>query len=311
MRENKKTEIKQDPFNTHKYVFGTSKDNGSQKRKNKSKNYQVNETLINDVNSFCYNNFNDCQVLSEEEQLKLFKKYKEEGDLMARDALIRGNTKLVIRIARRWQKNNVPLIDLIQEGQIGLMRAIDGFDYTKGYKFSTYAIHWIVESVTMSYYSNTSKLSMSVPKNREIAKQKSAENEFKEKYGRIPTIEELSNYSGLSVRRVKGNNMYANIEMVSLDSDFGFDTNGKHFDEVVADPKNNFENIEKENSINFALKKMEELSERERNIILWHYGLKGYPAMSLDEIGKKLNLSTERIRQIEKKALLKLREKME
>ena len=224
-----------------------------------------------------------------------------ERSIKALNSLVGSNLRLVISIARHFVCTLMPLADLVQEGNIGLLRAVESFEYQRGHRFSTYASYWIRQSITHAL--NVNGRSIRIPVNivRQLSKIHRMEREFLQVQGRPPTIEELAGMVNLSVPRVR-----ALIKMgqqpLSLQS---ITTEDRDWNDILADEQN----VPKQHEHNPNITKtvLEVLEPREREILMRRFGLMGHPVETLEQVAKHFGLTGERIRQLESIALRKLR----
>lgn len=245
-------------------------------------------------------------LLSSEEEKALFLKL-ENGDTSIKDKIINSNLRLVISIAKKYVNRGIPFLDLIQEGNIGLMTALDKFDVSKGYKFSTYATWWIMQAITRSIAndSRTIRIPMHIyEKNKKFLK---VRNRLSNELGREPNVEELAIELNMSVDEI--NKLIAKIPNVtSLNSLVGDEKDTELID-FIPDEKNNLiETVFKDLSIVDILSLIDKagLKNREKDILCLRIGIYDGNPLSLEEIGKKYGVTRERIRQIESKALRRL-----
>jgi RNA polymerase sigma factor (sigma-70 family) len=228
-----------------------------------------------------------------------------EGD-EARQVFIRSNLRLVVSIAKRYGHSRLPFLDLVQEGNLGLIRAVEKFEYRKGFKFSTYATWWIRQAITRAIADKSRTIRVPVHMIDTITQMQTAENNLTKRLGRKPTDEELAEESGLTVEKISDARKVA-PEPVSIFEPVGDDnaTLGDFIeDEDAAAP---FELIASRLNVENLKQVLERLTERERTIIEMRYGLNGRDPATLDEVGRHFNVTRERIRQIEAKALAKMR----
>ena len=250
------------------------------------------------------------KLLTPAEEIALAKRIKK-GDEAAREHMIKANLRLVVKIARDYEGQGLPLLDLINEGNIGLMKGVERFDPTKGAKLSTYASWWIKQAIkrALSNQSKTIRLPDHVVD--KLANIRRAEVKLHEILDRDPTDEELADFLNLDVRRVK---IYrqASKAPVSLDAPLS-DDDSDQVSEIVADPNAvaPFERLVKETDTALLKEVLAGLTDREKAILAMRFGLNDGVEKTLEEIGKVFGVTRERIRQIESEALKKLRVKME
>lgn len=229
------------------------------------------------------------------------------GDQEAKQQLIKHNLRLVVSIAKPYMGRGMSFSDLIQEGNLGLIKAVDKYDVSRGFRFSTYATWWIKQSISRAIKEQARSIRIPAHIIEFMSNIKKAERDFQQKYNRDPKVEEIAAILNVDIKKVK--NAYASMQdATSLDIMVGDeeDTTIGSFveDESVA---LDFSAIEDEDRDKAIQQVLQTLSERERKIIIYRFGLQGNRAMTLEEIGKSMQLSKERIRQLEVKALEKLR----
>ena len=243
-------------------------------------------------------------LLTREEEVEI-SKHILEGDIDAHDKLITANLRLVVSIAKKYTKLGVPIQDLIQEGNIGLIKAVEKFDYTMGKKFSTYATFWIKQSILRYISSNKGVIRYPVYIYDNLSKIKKFVAAYKSKNSCEPSLEEISAETELKVKDIKRYLKLNDITFNSLDDSYG-ETGDLH--SLVAD-KNGYieENLILENDRKKLLKTLDILGAKEREIIIYRFGLLNNEVLTLDILGKKMNLTRERIRQLQIRALNKLK----
>lgn len=229
------------------------------------------------------------------------------GDQEAKQQLIKHNLRLVVSIAKPYIGRGMSFSDLIQEGNLGLIKAVDKYDVSRGFRFSTYATWWIKQSISRAIKEQARSIRIPAHIIEFMSNIKKAERDFQQKYDRDPKAEEIAAILNVDVKKVK--NAYASMQdATSLDIMVGDeeDTTIGSFveDESVA---LDFSAIEDEDRDKAIQQVLQTLNDRERKIIIYRFGLQGNRAMTLEEIGKSMQLSKERIRQLEVKALEKLR----
>lgn len=246
------------------------------------------------------------EILDREEEEKLLIKVKE-GDLEAKNKLILCNLRLVISVAKNYMNKGMTLIDLISEGNFGLIRAIDKFDINKGFRFSTYAVWWIKQSITKAVMSKGREIRIPSYKYDLLNKINKVIVEELMNTGDYPSNEVIAEKLKLSPEKV-ANIMVEFQEIISLNSSVG--DNIYLEDTILNEDSENFENdIINEISKEKIYEILDNLEERERDILLRRYGLSGYDIHTLEQVGEAFNITRERVRQIEKKTLAKLRKK--
>ncbi len=248
----------------------------------------------------------DIPLLKPEEELSLGRRV-QKGDKEARNIMIRANLRLVISIAKRYVNLGIALSDLIEEGNIGLMRGVDKFDPEKGFRFSTYAAWWIKQGISRAIIDQGKMIRVPVYLNEEIVKYRKLVEKLTQQLHRKPSAAEVAKKMKLTVDRVKELDS-AIAKMSSLDAPLGEDSDGQVMDvledETLAAPD---EQVELFFNKERARVLLEGLEPRERTIIEMRYGLTDGENYTLAQIAKQLNLSRERVRQIEELTIDKLK----
>jgi len=231
-----------------------------------------------------------------------------KGNTEAKDIFIERNLRLVVSIAKRYLNNGLPFLDLIQEGNIGLMKAVDRYDVTKGFKFSTYATHWIRQSIKRGIENNGRNIRVPSHLLESINKYKIVQLELQKKLGREPNIDEIAEELRISYKEaVKLNKLQS--DTISMNKLVGEDEESE-LEKYIPDVSNNPENKVLENIMKLEIRELLEkcnLKQKEIDVLKLRYGLENEQPKSLQEIGDIYNVSRERIRQIENKALAKIR----
>ena len=244
-------------------------------------------------------------LLTADEEYEIAKR-AANGDTVAREQLCNANLRLVVHIAKKYQGRGMHLLDLIQEGNLGLLKAIDKFEYDKGFKFSTYATWWIRQSISRAIADYGRTIRIPVHMVETVNKMVRLNREFVQKNGREPTPEEIAKMMGISI--AKATEILTMVqEPVSMDTPVGDeeDTRLGDFvkDEKAIDPAEATESVMMHEKLMDVL---DTLTPRERDVMILRYGLNDGQARTLEEVGEEFGVTRERIRQIEAKALRKL-----
>jgi RNA polymerase primary sigma factor len=265
------------------------------------------EGEVSDSLKLYLNSISKIDLLTSEEEKDLAKRIKA-GDRKAKEKMIQANLRLVISIARKYRNSKLSFLDLIQEGNIGLMKAVDKFDHTKGYRFSTYATWWIRQSITRSIANNERDIRLPLHIIEIIKKIKKASHSLFGRLGRDPTIKEISEETQLSIKKIRS--IQDAVKTTIQTSTPVFENSNQTIEDIIQDMSD--ESDISKADYNFLVqdmgKLMSILNTREQEVISLRYGIMDGNSQSLSSIGRELGITRETARQIEKKSLLKLRD---
>ena len=243
-------------------------------------------------------------LLTAAQEVELSKRV-ERGDMRAKQRMIQSNLRLVVSIAKNYRNQGLPFLDLIQEGTLGLIRAVEKFDWRRGYKFSTYATWWIRQAVARALADKARTIRMPVHIVERLQKMNKAERTLWTQLGREPTLAEIAEEANLPIEQAKEVRQAARAS-TSLDQPVGEQEDAVFGDFVAADGPPTEEEVEASLRNQALAKALAALSQRERAVIALRYGLGGGEPKTLEEIGRVLGFTRERVRQIELQALKRL-----
>ncbi len=250
------------------------------------------------------------KLITAQEEIELAARIKK-GDKKAREHMIKANLRLVVKIARDYEGLGLPLLDLISEGNIGLMKAVERFDPAKGGKLSTYGSWWIKQAIKRALANQSKTIRLPVHLVDKISKMRRAAMRMQEELGREPTDEELAAELGTTAARVSQMRT-ASIRPASLDAPVG-DDDSNNYSEIVEDERaiNPYDELEDKTVTGMLQDMVKHLDEREATILRYRFGLDGGSERTLEDVGVKFGVTRERVRQIQNLALRKLRKMIE
>jgi RNA polymerase primary sigma factor len=267
------------------------------------------ESLRGDTLQLYLREIGQVKLITPKEEIILAKRIKK-GNRKAREQMITANLRLVVKIARDYEGLGLPLLDLINEGNIGLMKGVERFNPRKGAKLSTYASWWIKQSIMRALANQSKTIRLPVHVVDKVAHIRKAEVKLRDAFNREPTDQEVANHLGLDPRRIQ---QYrdASKAPISLDAPIGADE-PQRISEVVADPNAAapFDRLVRENDTELVQQVLATLTPRENKILAMRFGLDDGRPKTLEEIGEQLGVTRERIRQIQEEALNKMRVKI-
>ena len=266
----------------------------------------INQSNVGDPVKMYLKEIGTIDLLTKEEEVELAKRI-EQGDELAKRELAESNLRLVVSVAKKYIGRGMSFLDLIQEGNVGLMKAVEKFDYTKGYKFSTYATWWIRQAVTRSIADQGRTIRVPVHMIENINKLVRIQRHLVSELGREPTPEEIAELMNMEVDKVE-NIMKIAQKPVSLETPIGEeeDTELGSFieDDLVETPDEAATHVMLKEQL---LEVLDTLSDREEKVLRLRFGMDDGRARTLEEVGKVFSVTRERIRQIEAKAIRKLK----
>ncbi|HAA70589.1 MAG: RNA polymerase subunit sigma [Planctomycetaceae bacterium] len=253
---------------------------------------------------------NETPLLNAQDERDLAKSIAQ-GDARARDHMVRANLRLVVNIARGYTGKGLTLQDLIEEGNLGLLRAVEGFDPEVGTRFSTYASYWIKQSIKRALINSAKTIRIPAYMVELLSKWRRANARLKEELGRTPTAEEIARILGLPKKKLpiikKAIHVYTSPPQTDQ-ADSGWSLGEIVMDDRVRNPE---EELLETDALRTALELLAELDERESTVLKMRFGLENLETHTLKEIGEELDLTRERVRQIETEALAKLAQGLE
>lgn len=249
---------------------------------------------------------NKIPLLSREEEDRLAR-FTIAGDQEAKNKLVTSNLRFVVQIAKKYQKFGISLLDLINEGNMGLIKAAERFDPDMGYHFISYAVWWIRQAIILAINQKTNLIRLPMNRTIDLKRIEKISKELEGELGREPTLDQVADKLDIPVEEIKWLKQVAS-DYVSLDAPLAGDSENTQMSTVQDEKYETPESEAISKALNAGINKiLAELTENERQIIEYRFGLNNKPRLSLTQAGKKFHLSKERVRQIEKKTLLKLK----
>lgn len=308
--DNEEEELEDDDYLASESEYGDDSDEDEDSERNIVINYEAASqyTKVNDPVKMYLKEIGRVNLLKADEEIEIAKRI-EEGDQEAKNKLISANLRLVVAIAKKYTGRGMLFLDLIQEGNMGLIKAVDKFDYHKGFKFSTYATWWIRQAITRAIADQARTIRIPVHMVETINKMTRIQRQLVQELGRDPKAEEIADRmgGGMTPDKVREIQKIA-LDPVSLETPIG-EEDDSHLGDFIEDKEalspNEYANKELlKDEINEVLKT---LTEREEKVLRLRFGLEDGRTRTLEEVGKEFDVTRERIRQIEAKALRKLK----
>jgi len=250
-------------------------------------------------------------LLTAEEEKQLARRIQEHQDPVARERMVQANLRLVVNIAKRFSNRGMPLADLVAEGNLGLLRAVEEFDPDAGVRFSTYAAWWIKQAIKRALINAVQPVHIPAYMTQQVSKWRKAARQLEEELGRAPTIDEIA--AKLNISRKKAAMVYQGMMAVNAPTQMASDE-AQALAEMLPDSGSSPEALlEDQANADLVRKLLEQLPQRQRQILTYRFGLDGYegPPRTLKQVGAMVGLTRERVRQLEKQALARLQELLE
>lgn len=267
-----------------------------------SKNLDATQLYLNEIGF--------SPLLSAEEEVH-FARLSRKGDEKGRRRMIESNLRLVVKISRRYINRGLPLLDLIEEGNLGLIRAVEKFDPERGFRFSTYATWWIRQTIERAIMNQTRTIRLPIHVVKELNVYLRAARELTQKLDHEPTAEDIAELLDKPVSDVK-RMLKLNERVRSIDTPIGHDSE-KGILETIADERSAdpSEELQQNNILSSLDRWIDDLPEKQREVLSRRFGLRGHETSTLEDVGREIGLTRERVRQIQVEALKRLREIME
>ncbi|WP_448247209.1 RNA polymerase sigma factor RpoS [Thalassotalea agariperforans] len=280
----------------------------AQNKENESKSKAVEEVSANlDATQLYLSEIGFSPLLSAEEEV-YFSRLALKGDAPSRKRMIESNLRLVVKIARRYNNRGLPLLDLIEEGNLGLIRAVEKFDPERGFRFSTYATWWIRQTIERAIMNQTRTIRLPIHVVKELNIYLRAARDLIQKLDHEPTAEDIAKALDKPVEDVS-KMLKLNERITSVDTPFAGDSE-KGLLDIIADEKGSGpeSELQDDDMKNNIVHWLNELNSKQREVLARRFGLLGYEAATLEDVGREIGLTRERVRQIQVEALKRLRD---
>ncbi|WP_321370955.1 sigma-70 family RNA polymerase sigma factor [uncultured Desulfuromusa sp.] len=291
-------------------LFEVKLDEKLKEQENDDKSYSAAEQTTTDAIKLYLKDIQKSQLLTADDERELADRIAK-GDNAAREKMIESNLRLVVKIAKRYMNRGLPFLDLIEEGNMGLIKAVEKFKVSKGCRFSTYATWWIRQSIERSIVNQSRTIRLPVHVADDINKLVKVSRELVQKLKREPNVDEIASVMGVDVSYVRRMRLLVK-KTYSIEHPMGEGEGYSLIDTIedmkAVDPENKVEDLDR---FTHVQEWMDDLNENEREILALRFGLDDRDPQTLDFIGRKFGVTRERIRQIEAKSLAKLRKSME
>jgi len=270
----------------------------------------VDSSAALDATQMYLNEIGFSPLLSAEEEIH-FARLIKQGDVAGRKRMIESNLRLVVKIARRYTNRGLPLLDLIEEGNLGLIHAVEKFDPERGFRFSTYATWWIRQTIERALMNQTRTIRLPIHVVKELNIYLRAARELTQKLDHEPSSEEIAHLLEKPVAEVE-RMLGLNERVASVDVSLGPDTDKILLDTLSGDEPNDPLELLQDDDLSASLDQwLSELTEKQREVVILRFGLRGHESSTLEQVGVEIGLTRERVRQIQVEALKRLREILE